>query len=71
MKKFICKAICFVTFNKVCLKWCADKCCKNPEDCKQWLTLKRNQVYQVSPAIEEVAKAFLLELQQHQKNLKK
>lgn len=35
MKKFICKAICFVTFNKVCLKWCADKCCKNPENCNK------------------------------------
>ena len=22
MKKFICKAVCTLTFNKVCLNWC-------------------------------------------------
>lgn len=27
MKQKICKFICKITFNKVCLEWCDDKCC--------------------------------------------
>lgn len=27
MKQKICKLICKVTFNKVCLGWCDTKCC--------------------------------------------
>ncbi len=28
MKEKICTLICKVTFGKVCLGWCAAKCCK-------------------------------------------
>ncbi len=28
MKKSICKLVCAITFNKVCLGWCEMKCCK-------------------------------------------
>jgi hypothetical protein len=27
MKEKICKLVCKVTFNKVCLGWCKAKCC--------------------------------------------
>ena len=27
MKQKICKIICKITFNKVCLGWCDTKCC--------------------------------------------
>ena len=27
MKQKICKLICKVTFNKICLGWCDTKCC--------------------------------------------
>ena len=28
MKETICKFVCKITGGKICLNWCAEKCCK-------------------------------------------